>query len=362
MADKPELQRLPQTVAALGLSDVRSSLIARARKDAAKLAVRQPPVEPVPDLGKYLASKGHPRKTLIIFNSWEADYIDVVGDGQYRRTRVLHFAGELFCATYEFGNNILEQILTRISTRTASFINQSLKESRDGVRRLTLPDPIKVGVAVFLGSPRQGRHETYIPLIIKEVFGYDPARVMEELKAEAEVNESEPPALTKGGRYKLKTGDKAILSAAIVMLKKVAAAKTSEPDQLMSVSKLLNFISKLPEVPSGVDVSVTVSGPNRKFGDINTSDHWTVAVEGLWVSISSGGYFFRPSSGGDSFTTMTWSAAPGEIPDFRDYRDSLQIVPGLRSFSDGVEKIDLASGNYSLEINDYDNPCVKKLF
>jgi hypothetical protein len=59
---------------------------------------------------------------------------------------------------------------------------------------------------------------------------------------------------------------------------------------------------------------------------------------------------------------MTWSAAPGEIPDFRDYRDSLQIVPGLRSFSDGVEKIDLASGNYSLEINDYDNPCVKKLF
>ncbi len=63
---------------------------------------------------------------------------------------------------------------------------------------------------------------------------------------------------------------------------------------------------------------------------------------------------------GDTFTTMSWTAIPEEPTEFNDYRESLWMVPDVWSFPDAVERIDLASGDYTLEITDEDNSLLEE--
>ena len=139
----------------------------------------------------------------------------------------------------------------------------------------------------------------------------------------------------------------------------MAVAEATKPAQLVSVAKLQHVLSLLPRMASGIDVTVSASSPPHNFGDIETWHWWEVAVEGERLSISSGGHFFRLSTGGDSFTSMTWAAIPEEASDLDDYRESLWMVPDVQSFPDGVASIDFASGGYRIEVTDPDNPLLE---
>ena len=57
---------------------------------------------------------------------------------------------------------------------------------------------------------------------------------------------------------------------------------------------------------------------------------------------------------------MMWAAVPEEPAELNDYRESLQIVPDVRSFPEGVQSIDLAAGGYTIEILDDDNPLLEE--
>ena len=160
-------------------------------------------------------------------------------------------------------------------------------------------------------------------------------------------------------RYQFDAKDDVILRAAATLLKKVAVAEATKPAQLVSVAKLQHVLSLLPRMASGIDVTVSVSSPRRNFDDIETFHWWEVAVEGERLAISSGGHFFRPSTGGDAFTTMTWAAIPEEPSELDDYRESLWMVPDVRSFPDGVASVNFASGGYRLEVTDEDNPLLE---
>jgi hypothetical protein len=159
--------------------------------------------------------------------------------------------------------------------------------------------------------------------------------------------------------YQFDANDDALLGAAVMLLKKAATADTTTPAQLVSVAKLQHVFSVLPRVTSGVDVSVLVACPRRHFGEIITHHWFELAVEGNRLEISSGGHFYQPSTGGDSFTTMSWTALPGELAELDDYRESLWMVPDVRSFPEGVESINLASGGYSIEVTDNDNALLE---
>jgi hypothetical protein len=157
-------------------------------------------------------------------------------------------------------------------------------------------------------------------------------------------------------RYKLGAKDEETLEAAASLLKKVASAGTTRPAQLVSVAKVLHVLSVLPRVTPEVTAFVSVSSPRRKFGDIETYHWWTVEVEeGRRLRIWSGGHYYQRSTGGDTFTTMSWRANTEEPAEMDDYREALWMVPGVPSFSEGVESIDLASEGYSIEIVDHDN-------
>ena len=158
--------------------------------------------------------------------------------------------------------------------------------------------------------------------------------------------------------YEFDAKDDELLSAAKILLKKVAVAETTRPAQLVTVAKLLHVLAVLPRVTTGVTASVSVSCPRHQFDDIETF-HWLdFAVKEDRLCISSGGHFYQPSSGGDTFTTMGWIAIPEEPAELDDYRDHLWMVPDVRSFPEGVESIDLSAGGYTVEIVDDDNPLL----
>lgn len=134
-----------------------------------------------PDFGKYLASKGTPQKTALVYNSWEIDDLAVVGRGRYCTTRVQPMDGNLYCATFDFGSDILEKILARAPATTRALVARSLAEDPETVRHLPIPNPINIGIVATLGNLQQGLHELFIPLVVTEVFGADPTATMESL-------------------------------------------------------------------------------------------------------------------------------------------------------------------------------------
>jgi len=81
-------------------------------------------------------------------------------------------------------------------------------------------------------------------------------------------------------------------------------------------------------------------------------------VEPENISISSGGHFYRESTGGDTFTSMQWNAWPGCEAECRSYLDSLWMVDDAQPFDIEVESVDLSLPGHTIEVFDDDNPLL----
>src|SRR5215470_11224792 len=100
------------------------------------------------------------------------------------------------------------------------------------------------------------------------------------------------------GRYSFDSNDEPLVRAATILLKKVAESKLP-PAKLVSVAKLQHVLSYLPRATSDLNVSVSVIAPRRRFEEIETWHYREVAIEEEQLSISSGGHYYEPSTGGD---------------------------------------------------------------
>ena len=155
--------------------------------------------------------------------------------------------------------------------------------------------------------------------------------------------------------YRFNSQDRDLIDAAAGLLKEIVAFEKLCPAKLVSVAKVQHVLSRLPRVTSDLNVTISVVGPRHNFDEVETWHYWEVATEGEQLSISSGGHYYHPSTGGDSFTTMNWIAMPEEPAVCEDYRDQLWMVPDVQSFPEGVAAIDFASRCYKIEISDPDN-------
>jgi len=158
--------------------------------------------------------------------------------------------------------------------------------------------------------------------------------------------------------YILNDKDKIVINSAIGMLQKIISAPFVKPSQLVSIYKVLHVLTKLPETTEDVDVVIDLCGPKRRFGKHEIFHYWKIEIEPNYISISSGGSFYRPSTGGDSFTCLHWTAQPECEADYNDYLDSLSIVDDAQPFDVEVEQMDLSQPGYSLDIFDDDNPLL----
>jgi hypothetical protein len=161
-------------------------------------------------------------------------------------------------------------------------------------------------------------------------------------------------------RYEFTLQDGELLWAAGKLLRKVMGSDKIRPAQMVTLAKLQHVLSILPRATDSVTASVSVGRAPRSFGEVETRHWWEFSIEEVRLKISCGGHFYRPSTGGDTFTTMVWEAVPGLPAALEDYSELHRIVPDLCSFAEGVESIDFSKGSYSLEIYDDDNALLEE--
>ncbi len=183
-------------------------------------------------------------------------------------------------------------------------------------------------------------------------------QIDEALKSAGEANSD---AESESENYVLTAHDHELLTAAKLLLNKVASSAGLHPAQLATVEKLQRALADMPVPNTEMDVLVSVSSPRRSFGEAETFHWWSVALENGCLRLESGGHFYQPSTGGDSFTSMMWSVQPGEESEFSDFKNNLRIVPDVRTYPDGIASVDFASGGYSVEVTDSDNPLLDEM-
>jgi hypothetical protein len=152
--------------------------------------------------------------------------------------------------------------------------------------------------------------------------------------------------------FLFKSRDQKVVAAAIMLLEKICKSSLVSPLKIKAISKALNMLKSLPKKTQDINVSISLVGPRRWFGDHEIYHWWDVKIEDQFIRIASGGHFYRKSTGGDTFSCMDWNAEPGTNPNYNDYLGSLRIVDDAKPFEEEVETIELQSGIYQLTVED----------
>lgn len=150
--------------------------------------------------------------------------------------------------------------------------------------------------------------------------------------------------------YVLSSEDNDIVSATKQLIRKTARSENITAAKLEVVARILQVFEALPSVVADLDLQLQVTGPRRTFGSHEIYHWWNIEVENGRLCVTSGRHFYRPDTGGDTFTSMIWEAVPGFSTEHNDYLDTLSIVDDARPFDLEVQDIDFASGGYSLTV------------
>lgn len=166
--------------------------------------------------------------------------------------------------------------------------------------------------------------------------------------------DDEEPEETPADMYLFDPDTDSIVSSTRLLLWKIATSKLVDtPEKIVTVGKLFGLLQRLPKVALDEYLRLDLVGPRRKYGDHEIYHFWSIeADEDGNLTISSGGHFYRPQTGGDTFTTMIWDASPGCRPELRDYLWNLAIVDDADTFENEVKAMDLDSGGYELSVED----------
>jgi hypothetical protein len=116
-------------------------------------------------------------------------------------------------------------------------------------------------------------------------------------------------------RYIIQERDQQVLGAVEQLLKQLAFSGVLEPAQLVSVAKVLHVLSRLPRTTKTVCVTIELSWQLERSTGFSSSG-WQFSVGGDWLTLSVGGTEYTDSVGSDSFTTMSWSAQPGQRTEY----------------------------------------------
>ena len=143
-----------------------------------------------------------------------------------------------------------------------------------------------------------------------------------------------------------------ILGAAKILIDKLDKSNLLDSeDKIFIFNSIKEAIFSLPSATDGVYAKLSLSGPKRIFGKHEIFHYWEITqdTDGS-IIICSSGYFFRQSSGGDRFTSMTWESYPGNEPIYTDFKEHLSLVDDADTFENEVQNIDLLLPGYELDL------------
>jgi hypothetical protein len=156
--------------------------------------------------------------------------------------------------------------------------------------------------------------------------------------------------------YLFNETDKQVLAAVERLVKRLAASKNTRAAQLVSVAKVLHVLSCLPRATKGVCVTIEISYRINQEGGWNTSN-WQFSVGEDWLELSCGGSEYTDAVGSDSFTTMSWTARPGERTDYDGSWDDSWMERDDEGYSDPALNAEDLS-DCTISIDDDDNPLL----
>ena len=151
-------------------------------------------------------------------------------------------------------------------------------------------------------------------------------------------------------KYVLSSDDADVVSATRQLLWKTARSEIITARELEIVARILQVFEALPSVIEDINLQLQITGPRRTFGSHEIYHWWNVEVEDGNLCVTSQGHFYRPETGGDTFTSMIWRAFPGFATEHGDYVDTLSIVDDAQPFGLEVRDINFAGGGYSLTV------------
>ncbi|MEI8022192.1 MAG: hypothetical protein WCH39_28540 [Schlesneria sp.] len=161
---------------------------------------------------------------------------------------------------------------------------------------------------------------------------------------------SETDDFSEDEDYVFSSEDHGIVSATKQLLSKAASSDIITDKGREVVNRIIQVFEALPSVVADLDLQLQVTGPTRTFGSHEIHHWWNVEIENGDLCVTSGGYFYRPETGGDSFTSMIWRASPGFETEYCDYLDTLSLVDDAQPFDLEVQEIDFAQGGYTLTV------------
>lgn len=156
--------------------------------------------------------------------------------------------------------------------------------------------------------------------------------------------------------YRLNKADQQVLAAIDRLLKRLAVSKAIRPAQLVSVAKVLHVLSRLPRVAEGVCVTIEISYQIKQEG-CGSSSVWHLFVGEDSMALSCGGSEYTDAVGSDSFTTMSWTARPGERTDYDGSWDDSWMERDDEGYSDPALNAEDLS-DCTISIDDDDNPLL----
>ena len=150
--------------------------------------------------------------------------------------------------------------------------------------------------------------------------------------------------------YILSQDDAIVINATKQLLWKIARWESISAMQLEVLAHVLQVFENLPSVSPEITATIQLISPTREYGSHLIHHFWEVEVEAMEIKVLSGGHFYRPSTGGDSFTSMIWRASPGFASEHSDYLHV--IVDDAKPYDIEVRDIDLSDSGYTLSVTD----------
>lgn len=155
-----------------------------------------------------------------------------------------------------------------------------------------------------------------------------------------------------GVSYDLDDCDQQIVASAVQLLFKVHGSALPGERHRGVLARIGQVLAAMPDVSDPLVASIALTGPRRRFGPHEIYHWWEISIEEHAIIVTSGGHFYRKSTGGDTFTSMRWFAIPGAVPEFDDYLDSLRIVDDAAPFPEEVTRLILTEPGYSLRVTE----------
>jgi len=133
-------------------------------------------VEPVnrarlaPDLGRLMVSKGLPGNAGLDIPGFRMELLSVIGPGHYCTTQNTTIDEQQYCATFDFGDEILEDILEFAPDAVENLVRNELGKDTESRRTIVFPEPATFGIRARLGEFQIGLNENFVPFVILGIY------------------------------------------------------------------------------------------------------------------------------------------------------------------------------------------------